>query len=256
VSSNRGQVAPQPSREKSRIELLPGRSVSVQEGYERWAPTYDRDLNPLLALEERKLKPLVSHPRGKRVLDLACGTGRWLAWLLAQGAASGVGVDLSAAMLAVARRKPALQKRLVQADCGAIPFADGVFDLVTCSFALGHIPDSERLAREVGRVTVAGADVYVSDLHPLVYAQGWRTAFRDRRGAVQIVTWPRSVEESLAPWIAAGFECKHLADFRLGKPERPILARAGKDWLFNEVRHTPALLLCHFRQTARPQVFR
>ena len=74
--------------------------VSVQEGYERWAPTYDRDPNPLLALEERQLKLMIPPLEGKRVLDLACGTGRWLAWLMKGGARTGVGVDFSPAMLA------------------------------------------------------------------------------------------------------------------------------------------------------------
>ena len=240
-------------RENARVELprAAGKSVSVQEGYERWSPAYDRDPNPLLALEERRLKPLLSRLEGKRALDLGCGTGRWLAWLLAQGAASGVGVDFSANMLAVASGKSALQKHLVQADFCAIPFAEGVFDLVICSFALGHICDVHSLAREVGRVTVAGADVYVSDLHPLAHAQGWRTGFRDNRGAVEIMTWPHPVRELLAAWNSAGFECMQFATCRLGTPERTIFARAGRDNLFEVARHTPALLLCHFRRPAR-----
>ena len=65
--------------------------VSVQEGYERWAPTYDHDPNPLLALEERQLKLMIPPLKGKRVLDLACGTGRWLAWLMTGRSAHGGG---------------------------------------------------------------------------------------------------------------------------------------------------------------------
>ncbi|MGD0226654.1 MAG: methyltransferase domain-containing protein [Terriglobia bacterium] len=91
--------------------------ISVEEGYERWAPTYDRDPNPLLALEERQLQLMIPPLKGKRVLDLACGTGRWLAWLMAAGATSGVGVDSSRAMLDVAKGKSAARSRLVQADC-------------------------------------------------------------------------------------------------------------------------------------------
>jgi ubiquinone/menaquinone biosynthesis C-methylase UbiE len=255
VTSNRGQAAPHFHRESARADPSPEKSVSVREGYERWAPTYDSDLNPLLALEERKLVPLISRLQGKRVLDLACGTGRWLAQLLARGAAFGVGMDLSAAMLAGASGKPALQKRLVLADCGAIPFADGVFDLVICSFALGHIPDIANMAREVRRVTSAGADLFWSDLHPVAHARGWRTGFRDRQGAAQIARWPRSVRESVTPWIDAGFECKHFAGCRLGKAERPILARAGKDHLFQKARQTPAVLLCHFKRPVTHQAY-
>ena len=34
-------------------------SVSVQDGYKRWAETYDKTPNPLLALEERHLASLL-----------------------------------------------------------------------------------------------------------------------------------------------------------------------------------------------------
>ena len=81
------------------------RRVSAAEGYKLWAPAYDRDPNPLLALEERQLTPLLPDLKQKAVIDVACGTGRWLEKLMDRGARSGFGVDLSRAMLAVARTK-------------------------------------------------------------------------------------------------------------------------------------------------------
>ena len=226
--------------------------VSVQEGYERWAPTYDRDPNPLLALEERQLKLMIPPLEGKRVLDLACGTGRWLAWLMTGGASSGVGVDSSPAMLAAAKEKPGVRRRIVQADCRAVPLANAVFDLVVCSFAVGHIPDLRSVAREVGRVTTASADVYVTDLHPLAYGQGWQTGFRDNGGAVEIATWPRSTQEFLAPWTSAGFDCAQSVECRFSEPERQVFARGGKAQIFDDLCRVPAVLICHFERSARP----
>ena len=223
--------------------------VSVQEGYERWAPTYDRDPNPLLALEERQLKLMIPSMEGKRVLDLACGTGRWLAWLMTGGATSGVGVDFSPAMLKEAKGKSAVRGRLVQADCCAVPFANAVFDLVVCSFAVGHIADLRSVAHEVGRVATPGADVYVSDLHPLANQQGWQTRFRDSRGAVEIATWPRSSQEFLAPWVFAGFECAQLVECRFSEPERQVFAQAGKARGFEDFCRVPAVLICHFQRS-------
>ena len=52
--------------------------LGVKEGYERWAPIYDQNPNPVLAREERHIDPLIANMQGKNVLDLACGTGRWL----------------------------------------------------------------------------------------------------------------------------------------------------------------------------------
>jgi len=189
--------------------------------------------------------------KGKRVLDLACGTGRLLACLMTEGAGSGVGVDFSPAMLAAAKGKSAAEGRVVQADCRAVPFADGVFDLVVCSFALGHIADWRSVAHEVGRVTTPGADVYVSDLHPLAYGQGWQTRFRDRRERVEIATWPRSAPEFLAPWISAGLDCAHVVECRFGESERPIFTRAGKAQAFEDFCQVPAVLIGHFQRSAR-----
>jgi ubiquinone/menaquinone biosynthesis C-methylase UbiE len=225
--------------------------VSVQEGYERWAPTYDRDPNPLLALEERQLRLMIPPLAGKRVLDLACGTGRWLELMMAGGAGSGVGVDFSPAMLAAAKEKPDIRRRIVQADCRAIPFAHAVFDLVVCSFAVGHIPDLRVVAREVARVATPNADVYVTDLHPLAYGQGWQAGFRDRWGAVEITTWPRSTQEFLAPWISAGFDCAQLVECRFSEPERPVFTQAGKGDVFERYCTVPAVLVCHFERPVR-----
>ena len=222
------------------------RRVSVEEGYERWAATYDTGPNPLLRLEERQLRRMLPRLEGRRVLDLACGTGRWLDWMLSQGACLGVGVDFSPAMLAVAKQKPALRHRLVRADCRAIPLASARFDLVILSFAVGHFRTLARVAGEVGRVAAPGADLYVSDLHPLAYNQGWQTRFRDESGIVEISTWPRTTAELLAPWAAAGFECTQMVECRFSKPERQVFSSAGKDHLFETYCSVPAVLACHF----------
>ena len=164
------------------------------------------------------------------------------------GASSGAGVDFSPAMLAAAKGKPAARGRVVQADCRAIPFANAVFDLVVCSFAVGHFPDLRRAAREVTRVAAAGADVFVSDLHPLAYAKGWRTGFRDDQGAVDIANSPRSAQELVAAWLSAGFQCVQSAECRLGEPERAIFARAGRAHLFNDACRIPGILILHFQR--------
>lgn len=126
--------------------------VSADYGYNLWAQSYDHELNPLLALEERVLIPILPDLRGSRVLDLACGTGRWLGTLLRLGASSGIGIDCSYAMLAAVGTKPLLRRRLVRADALALPLGDAAADLIVCSFALGHFREVRGLAAEVARV--------------------------------------------------------------------------------------------------------
>jgi len=238
-----------PSSNYNAAPLVAPVSVSVEEGYERWAPTYDEAPNPLLNLEERKLTALLPDVGGKCVLDLACGTGRWLEKLSAQGAGPGVGVDFSIAMLRVAGKKAAIRARLARADCVRLPFRPSVFDLVVCSFALGHMRDLQAMLCELARVSKAGADVFVSDLHPEAYARGWRTGFRDSRSAVQIEMLPRTAEEIVRAFYSAGFECLTHVPLCIGEPEKAIFEQAGKGHLFARACQVPAVLVCHFRLT-------
>ena len=111
---------------------LPGsRRVSAAEGYECWAPIYDEVPNPLLAREERHLLPLLTDLHNKSVLDVACGTGRWLERLMGQASQSGIGIDCSSAMLRIAGRKSAIKGRLVRADCENLPLPGAAFDLAS-----------------------------------------------------------------------------------------------------------------------------
>ncbi len=228
------------------------RQVSVVMGYERWAPIYDRDPNPLLAREERHLSPLLEDLKNKRVLDLACGTGRWLERLMTRGAASGVGLDRSDAMLRVACNKSAINGRLAKAACENLPFRGGVFDLAICSFAVGHIRDLGLMLRELARVTSPEADLFVSDLHPDAYDRGWRVGFRDESSAVHIELFPRDVEEIIRPFCSNGFEYLSQTPLWLEEPEKPIFARAGKSDRFAEACQSPAVLVFHFRRLGSP----
>jgi malonyl-CoA O-methyltransferase len=225
-------------------------SMSVEEGYDRWARSYDRDPNPLLALEERQLFPLLPDLNGKAVLDVACGTGRWLERLLNRGPRSGLGVDLSSAMLDAARVKRGLRGRLVRADAVHLPFASASADFTLCSFALAHFADLDPLAREVARLARPQSDLMVTDVHPAGYARGWQTAFRADRATTRIATFLHTVGEVRAAFESAGFELRQLIEAHLGEPERPIFVRAGKGHRFEEACSMPAVLICCFRRKA------
>ena len=243
-------VAPAIDSQVSRPASVPSR-VSVDEGYARWAATYDQTPNPLLALEERYLLPLLPNIAGKRVLDLACGTGRWLEKLSTAGPVLGVGIDLSPAMLDVAREKSAIRARLARADCLNLPFKDSVFDLAICSFALEHMGDLNRFAIETCRVLQEAADLLITELHPTAYAAGWRTGFRDQEGAVQIESTSHSEAELVALFNGAGFSLVQALECFVGEPERSIFALAGKERFFDAARMVPAITVLHFRRDLR-----
>jgi ubiquinone/menaquinone biosynthesis C-methylase UbiE len=221
--------------------------VSVSDGYERWAPTYDRSPNPLLAREQRHLLPLLAAMRNRTFLDMACGTGRWLERLMPELAA-GIGVDRSNAMLRVAQRKPTITNKLIQADCSDLPFRETIFDLVVCSFAFSHIRRLDSVLPQLARVTKPGADIFVSDLHPEAYGHGWRVGFRDDHDSLEIEVFPRSSLETVRALTEAGFERVTSMPLWLEESERPIFHAAGKSGLFTEASSMPAVIVWHCKK--------
>lgn len=226
------------------------RRVSVSEGYRLWAQTYDSDPNPLLALEERMIEPLLPKLTRKTVVDLACGTGRWLAKLLSRGA-FGVGIDFSGEMLEHALRKPGLAGRIVKGDCLSLPLRDSSADLVMCSFALGHFADLRVFAGELGRIARRDSEVFLADLHPHGHEIGWRCGFRHAGIAHEIAILSRPIDEFRHVFESEGFELVHQLEPFLGKDEKPIFKRAGKANLFESLCNTPAIFVCHFKRCLR-----
>jgi SAM-dependent methyltransferase len=96
---------------------------------------------------------------GRRVLDLACGGGRYLRELYVRGAHA-VGLDLSWPLLKHAQREFVALRSvplLVRADMKSLPFGARAFDLTLSMFtSFGYFErerDHQELAAEMGRVT-------------------------------------------------------------------------------------------------------
>ena len=99
--------------------------------------------------------------RGERVLDLGCGTGRFVAALRDAGA-DAVGVELAETALRRAHvNAPGADLRLVEPD-GSLPLDHGSVDLVWCSEVLEHVPDTAGLLSEARRVLRTGGRLLVT----------------------------------------------------------------------------------------------
>jgi SAM-dependent methyltransferase len=149
----------------------------LDDGYERWAPSYDGP-NPLIEAEEPVVRSMLQGVPAGRALDAACGTGRHAGHLAGLGHDT-VGVDASEAMLRVARERfPDVTFETGRLE--ALPIEDASVDVVTCALALCHVPDLAPVFAELARVLRPGGVVIVSDPHPTSAHFGGVASFRDR----------------------------------------------------------------------------
>ena len=138
--------------------------MSKSVDYDQLAPTYDRRFQAngtrgttiaLLALA-RELG-------AKRILEVGCGTGRWL-FDLRSAADQVYGLDLSGGMLERARSRDS-GLHLIRGRASRLPFPPASFDLVYCVNAIHHfeaqrdfVSESHRLLRRGGAFAVVGMD--------------------------------------------------------------------------------------------------
>jgi ubiquinone/menaquinone biosynthesis C-methylase UbiE len=112
------------------------------------------------ALAGRLIRPGAFDIRGcKRILDAACGNGRYSKFLLKHADADALltSFDLSPKMLlrAQARLKNPRVTHVV-ADLTRLPYADGTFDAIVCGWVLEHLPDPLPGLRQLARVMAPG----------------------------------------------------------------------------------------------------
>jgi len=212
--------------------------VDVQEGYRLWSGTYDRDPNPVLALERRVIRERLGPLSGRCVLDIATGTGFWLEFALSRGARA-FGIDLSHEMLAAAASKPGLRNHLIRGDMKVLPIKDAVADVAICSLAVGYLPSIRNLFRELARVA---RRVIVSDLHETAVQSGWRRCFEAEGCRYEIQHYEHSVAELDEMAKSAGLRVDWRVASRLAEPERPFFVQAGREYAFEAASQIPAVL--------------
>jgi demethylmenaquinone methyltransferase/2-methoxy-6-polyprenyl-1,4-benzoquinol methylase len=131
-------------------------------------PTYDR-YGSLLSFGQdprwrRFLVSRIDVRREETVLDVATGTAAVALELVRQKDCHVWGVDQSAAMLEVGRRRVALaaatkQVRLVEGSAEELPFEEGQFDALTFTYLLRYVDDPPATLRELARVIKPGGSI-------------------------------------------------------------------------------------------------
>lgn len=145
---------------------------TVKETYDTWAPVYD-EFNRGYMFERWTGKLLEKAEeagmRGRRLLDVACGTGMSALPMLDRGWTV-IGCDISTGMLEIAREKIGDRASLHAADMRELP-TFGAFDLVwAINDPLNYLLDTEELVAtfEGLRRNVAAGGIVLFDVNTLV----------------------------------------------------------------------------------------
>jgi ubiquinone/menaquinone biosynthesis C-methylase UbiE len=189
------------------------RRLDPREGYDRWAESYDRAENPLVALDRRYTLKLLGPRPGERVLDAACGTGAHVGSMLRAGSAP-VGLDLSRGMLSVTRRKyPSVP--LAQADLnGQLPLQGRVFDAALCALVGEHLTNLRLLFRELFASLTRRGRLVFSVFHPEMAAAGIEANFEEGGTEYRLGALRHTVADYLDVIDGSGFGDINIREFR------------------------------------------
>jgi len=123
----------------------------VQRMFNQIVPRYDL-MNRLMTggmdRRWRRVAARMAEPAGKRILDIATGTGD-LAIDLTKAGAHVIAADFASQMLLAAKRKVSGETSLVLADAEHLPFLPASFDRVTNAFLLRNLSDLDQGLREM-----------------------------------------------------------------------------------------------------------
>jgi len=97
-------------------------------------------------------------------LDIGCGAGTYSRWLHERGLRV-VGLDYSQPTLLKARARIPGEIALVAGDAMRLPFADRTFDGALCFGVLQAVSDSAPVVREIARVLMPGALLWIDALN-------------------------------------------------------------------------------------------
>jgi malonyl-CoA O-methyltransferase len=186
---------------------------------------------------------------GRSVLDVGCGSGRYMLHVLRGGAPHVSGVDLSPQMLQRAQLElssyhGSAKIKLMQGNVSAIPVPDAWADVTVCGLVVGHLDDLQHALRELKRVTRPGGTVLCSDVHPIGHALGWMRDFKSGSEHYAV----RHTQHLYSHWHAAcaalGLQVERVLEPMLDPDDIPAGSRFDRQAL-----EIPVALVFRLRST-------
>ena len=138
-----------------------GKKEQVAQMFDNISGNYD-GLNRVISFGidvkwRKKVLQLVSDKNPKTVLDIATGTGDLAILMTNTSAEEIIGLDISAGMLEVGKKKIAEKKldskiKMVLGDSESIPYPNNYFDAITVAFGVRNFETLEKGLAEILRV--------------------------------------------------------------------------------------------------------
>ncbi|MEW6731050.1 MAG: class I SAM-dependent methyltransferase [Acidobacteriota bacterium] len=155
-------------------------TMTVTEGYNEWASTYEQTVLDEMDLRLLSRSQLIAWDKLERTIDLACGTGRIGVWLKQQGVKNIDGIDISSEMLALAKNKGVYNQLNIAnfLSTGIV----AVYDLAIEVLADEHIQDLQPLYREVAKIIKPNGYFVIVGYHPYFLMKGIPTHFNRSNG--------------------------------------------------------------------------
>ncbi|MEI8141683.1 MAG: methyltransferase domain-containing protein [Chitinophagia bacterium] len=187
--------------------------MDIAQAYNSWSAQYDTNENKTRDLEALSLKKIVQGKNFKHCLEVGCGTGKNTEWLLTI-CDQITAIDLSAGMLEIAKNKIRSDKvNFIEADITKDwTFAKGTYDLVTFSLMLEHIEDLDAVFQKLAKVSQAGTNVYIGELHPFKQYAGSKARFETESGTHVVTCFNHHVTDFIQAANASGFQLLQLEE--------------------------------------------
>jgi SAM-dependent methyltransferase len=208
--------------------------------YDTVAPIYDQryEQNPFAGVAHA-LRALAERNGVGDVLEVGCGTGRWLTELHLVVRRI-VGLDFSLGMLHQAQARQAALP-LVGGDASHLPFPAASFDFVFAVNAVHHFVDKPAFIREAHRLLRPGGALAIVNSDPHIGRDRWYLYdYFDGIRAADLQRFPSS-GTLLDSMLAAGFR---RAEWRVAEHiQQEYVGRAVLDSPFTQKNGTSQLAL-------------
>ena len=174
------------------------------------------------------LREVARTVNARRVVEVGCGTGHWLASLPEYEVRCGL--DYSAGMLSKARHKDG-SVALVRGTAMHLPFPAGAFDMVFCVHALHHFDDPPAFIHEARRVLRAGGALAIVGIDPQTEQDRWYV----------YETFPGTYETDVGRYPPGPSIVRWMKEAGLARCERRLAARIVREFVGREVLSDPVL---------------